>query len=335
MKKLLVYTYLASSVILLGAQNTHNVQADTKSKEAPVILMNPESYSVQDNKKRISSETKKLMEEASELSKAWSYNMYNAKEFSLNETTFQNPNQAEPVNFKDQPLVKINDDMRLKDGVALAANKSVLSNATSGLQVMKTPSFRYESKDEVTTTTNHSTGTSITTSAEMKFPLLSGSMSMVVKYDFSHTNAETTSTTKEWNVPSQDIEVPAGKTFQVEWLLKTGVATGTSDLNSKITGLIPYRYFASSNQRYALDYEDAVSDFWSNYQKKPKDWPAGKNYQGVYSDNGNYVLRKWGTSNYEATYGTEFVMNIIDVTNPKVPVQVKTIPVSNATTKIK
>ncbi|MBK0084557.1 ETX/MTX2 family pore-forming toxin [Lactococcus sp. S64] len=327
----MVYSCLALSLILLESENFRIAQADTKIGDKSTIKIETDRPTVQNNRERIDPDTKKLMEEAQELSKAWSYNMFSAGEFSLDQTTFQNPNQAEPVDFKDQPLVRINDDMRLRDGVALAANKSVLSNSTSDLQVMKTPSFRYESKDEVTTTTSHSTGSSITTSAKMTFPLLSGSMSMEVRYDFSHTNAETTSTTKEWNVPPQDINVPAGKTYQVEWLLKTGVATGTSDLTSKITGLIPYRYFSSTNQRYALNYENAASDFWTNYQKKPKDWADGKNYQAVFGSNGNYVLRKWGVSNYEATYGTEFIMNIIDVTNINDTSPVGTIPISNAT----
>lgn len=94
----------------------------------------------------------------------------------------------DPWDFEDIPFARVNSDMTLKDGETLAAHSADLENGSALEQPMSTPSFTYTQTDSISTSTTHATGVSMTTSAEMKFPFVSGSMSMTAKYDFNTTN---------------------------------------------------------------------------------------------------------------------------------------------------
>lgn len=81
----------------------------------------------------------------------------------------------------------------------------------------------------------------MTISSEMKFPFVFGSLSMTVGYDFSTTKEVTSSTTRKRAVPSQQIVVPAGHHYRVNWILNTGVATGTTALTGQVQATFPYK----------------------------------------------------------------------------------------------
>lgn len=121
--------------------------------------------------------------------------MYLAGEISFGER-ITNHNELTPANFQHSPYAKVNGDMIIENGETLAAHQAYLANNTGREQTLSTASFDYNQSDSVTTTSSHTVGTSMTTSAEMKFPFVSGLMSMIVKYDYNNTNAVTTSTEK-------------------------------------------------------------------------------------------------------------------------------------------
>lgn len=110
--------------------------------------------------------------------------------------------------------------------------------------------------------------------------------------------------------------------------MKTGIATGTTKLTSQVRGYIPYKYIPEDNWRLTYGYADAVNEYYSKYENKPKSWEAGKNYWHVFTSR-DAVERRWGTARYEAEYGTEFIMKVSDVSRSNAPVLVKTIPLSD------
>lgn len=93
--------------------------------------------------------------------------------------------------------------MVLNNGVTLAAHNASLSNQTGNPQTILTASFVNTHTDSVTTSKTHQTGISLTTTAEMRFPVAAGSVAIDVAYDFGVTNSVESTVTNQWTVPSQ------------------------------------------------------------------------------------------------------------------------------------
>ncbi|MEK4152658.1 ETX/MTX2 family pore-forming toxin [Carnobacterium sp. FSL E2-0243] len=257
--------------------------------------------------------------------------------FNLNRNAFQNGDisssglislhhKLSPLELADTPFARVNNDMVLQNGETLAAHNASLSNQTETQQTMSTASFVYTQTDSVTTSTTQSTGVSMTTSAEMRFPFVSGSMSMTVEYDFGTTNSVESTVEKEWMVPSQHILVPAGHRYDINWILNTGVATGTTNLTSSINANIPYKMQPPFLQVWLIG--DAIAEQDRLVAAMPSTqyrWGARNDWERISNTN---ALRTWGTSRYRAQLGTELIMKITDVTNPNAPVEVQEIPMN-------
>ncbi|NTJ96039.1 ETX/MTX2 family pore-forming toxin, partial [Enterococcus faecium] len=276
----------------------------------------------------------RLTNELRDLSSNLSSNFYLNNDIPSTELiTPQDKTNQTPVNLKDTTFVKLNDDMVLSKGDTLAAHESVLENNSAIDQVMNTASFNYVQIDRVTTSTTNSTGVGLTTSANMKFPFASGSVSMNVKYDFSNTNSVETSTTKQWQVPSQNIKIPAGHKYKVNWVLNTGVATGTADLTSSVTASIPFKIYGGNRYvggiGWAISNQDRLVAAMPNTQYK---WAERDHWEAVEPYR---ALRKWESAQYKAEFGTELVMKITDVTNGNSPVTVQQTPMNVAPITVK
>ncbi|MGK0550977.1 ETX/MTX2 family pore-forming toxin [Enterococcus faecalis] len=269
--------------------------------------------------------TENIRSELRDLAYNLTYNEFSEGEIPQEDILPSDDNWSslDPWQFEDTAFARVNNDMVLRDGETLAANESDLTNSSGIEQTMNTPSFTYTQTDKVTTSTTHNAGVSLTTSAEMKFPFISGSMSMNVKYDFSTTSAVESTNTKEWQVPSQGVKVPAGHKYKVTWLLNTGVATGTTDLTSYVKAIVPYKRNHETGTRYGQYIGDAIATqdrFVSDMPSTPYKWGERGNWERV---DGQTALRKWGTANYKAEFGTQLIMNITDVTNVNSPVVIQ------------
>ncbi|MDU0320654.1 MULTISPECIES: ETX/MTX2 family pore-forming toxin [unclassified Enterococcus] len=250
-----------------------------------------------------------------------SYNKcINGELHELERLSIYNSPELDPSSLTSEPVAKINNDMVIEDGESVAAHKAVLTNNTNQDQNLTTAAFGYKQTDSVTTQTTHSAGGSLTTSAEMKFPFVSGSMSMEVRYDFGHTKAVTSSIEKNWEVPSQKLLVPAGHTYQLEWVLKMGTASGTTDLDSMVSAEIPFKklpwdggWDTTKTEKYSIG--DAISEqerLVSILGDSAYTWEVRNTWQRIDSTT---ALKKLTTSKYKAKIGTELLMNVVDVTN--------------------
>lgn len=231
---------------------------------------------------------------------------------------FRSESDVRPWDVRTTNFIEIRDDMVLSDGESLAAHQAYLTNNTGRDQTLSSASFDYTQNDSVTTTSSHAVGTSMTTTAEMKFPFVSGSMSMTVGYDFNNTNSVTTSTEKKWSVPSQQIIVPAGHRYKVTWLLNVGTASGTTDLSSNVFAVVP---FARNQNAYSLG--NAIKE----QEKLVKQggtfkWKNEKNWKYLTTGRGITTL---SSSKYSARFGTELIMSVTDETTGR-SVAVNSIP---------
>ncbi|WP_270252968.1 ETX/MTX2 family pore-forming toxin [Lactococcus garvieae] len=274
--------------------------------------------------------TEKLRHELGDLSYALTYNKLLAHEINDTELLPYNGtwDSLLPISLSHSPLVKVNDDMKLEDGDTIAAQSATLTNSTPSTQNMSSASFTYSQTDSITTTTTHAVGASLTTSAEMKFPFVSGSVSFTAKYDFSSSEAVTSSITKEWTVPSQSVQVPAGHTYKLNWVLNTGTASGTSKLTSQVSAQVPYKIDSFTGER--ISYEvgqamDAQNDLINGLIYMPQMWDENNNWEKL---DDSTALRKWGTATYKAKIGTELIMEIIDVTSSQDTRIVKRVPMN-------
>ncbi|AUV71588.1 hypothetical protein C1940_03500 [Lactiplantibacillus plantarum subsp. plantarum] len=216
--------------------------------------------------------------------------------------------------------VSINNDMTINDGDTLAAHEAILDNNTPIDQTLNAAAFEYSQDNTVTTQTSHTTGANLTTTAEMRFPIASASVSLSALYEFNHTNAVSTSETWTWTVPSQAILVPAGRKYAVNWVLEQGVATGTVNLKSRVQGSIPYRINGLRPIGTALREDDRLSNTLSDQGighpifNQRSEWEATNN---------STAERTVGTATYRAQYGTRLVMAVTDITDANNPVKLR------------
>lgn len=274
--------------------------------------------------------TEKLKHELGDLAYSLTYNKLLSNDIQDNELLPYDGTWESllPISFSDKPIVRINDDMKLENGDTIAAESATLVNSSSSAQTMSSASFTYSQTDSVTTTTTHAVGASLTTTAEMKFPFVSGSVSFTAKYDFSSSEAVTSSITKEWTVPSQNVQVPAGHTYKLNWVLNTGTASGTTDLTSQVSAKVPYKIDIFSGERISYDIGQAMdvqNDLINGLIYMPHMWDENNNWEKL---DDSSALRKWGTATYKAKIGTELIMEIIDVTSPQDSHIVKRLPMS-------
>lgn len=230
-----------------------------------------------------------------------------------------------PVITSEEGVVSVNNDMQINPGETLAAHEAILENLSGVDQTLHTASFEYSQNNAVTTKTSHTTGFDVTSSAEMSFPLASGSLSMTVKYEFNHTNEVSTSVTHTWTVPSQPILVPSGRKYSVNWVLNQGIATGTVQLQSNVQGFIPYRINGIHPVGTAFREDDRLSNELSNQGISFPIFHPRSEWNII---NDSMVSRDVAPSTYRAQYGTQLIMTVNDVTEPRNPVTVMSTPLN-------
>lgn len=273
---------------------------------------------------------KLLQEKLRGMGRGYSHTQLFAGKMKLSEE-INDYNKQKPLNVTQTPVVTPNDDMKIVEGEALAANTTTFSNKTGTQMTYNTPSFTYKNTNSATTNTTHAVELGLTTSATMKFPFVSGSMSMSAKYNFSTGASETTTEEYSWTVPSQNIPVKPNQKIRVDWLLKTGKAEGTVQLTDRIGANIPYKINQFDQTLSTKTIGEIVSlDEYDFYQKDWDRFVGGSREEWTTAptpENGKADFTV-GEARYSAKYGTEMVMQVVDVTGGVQKAKViKTIPV--------
>lgn len=257
-----------------------------------------------------------------------SYNKTANKEITdLERISDPQSSRLDPFSLTIEPFsIKLNDDMVIQDGEFVDANQAVLINDTKQDQRLSSSTFVYSQSDSVTTQTTHNAGISIDTSAEMKFPFVSGSISMDVRYDFGHSNSVVSTVEKSWSVPAQTLLVPAGHTYKLQWLLTVGKASGTTNASNKVSAHIPYALkdnviTATYPIGDAIDEQERLVNILrsSAYQ-----WTEREKWKRV---DDSHALRVLADSKFKAKIGTQLLLEVSDITDGK-EVLIETIPMN-------
>lgn len=264
-------------------------------------------------------ELTKIKYDCRDLGFVLSYNKTLNGEINENERLSEYKNSyLEPSLLTSTPVAKLNDDMVIENGSPVAAHNASLTNNTGKEQRLLSAAFEYRQSDSVTTQTSHAVGGSLTTSAEMKIPFISGSMSIEAHYEFGHTNAVTSTEDKIWSVPSQNLLIPAKHTYKLIWVLNEGTASGTVNLDSEVSAQIPFKKNPNNNTdttKYPIG--DAISEqerLVNILQGSAYSWEMGNRWQRIDS---NTATKKLTTAKYKAKIGTELLLYVYDVTDGK------------------
>lgn len=264
-------------------------------------------------------ELTKIKYDCRDLGFVLSYNKKLNGEINENERLSDYKNSyLEPSLLTSTPVAKLNNDMVLENGSPVAAHNASLTNNTGTEQRLSSAAFEYRQSDSVTTQTSHAVGGSLTTSAEMKFPFISGSMSIEAHYDFGHTNAVTSTEDKIWSVPSQSLLIPAKHTYKLLWILNEGTASGTVDLDCEVSAQIPFKKnpnHPTDTMKYPIG--DAISEqerLVNILQDSAYTWEMGNRWQRIDS---NTATKKLTNAKYKAKIGTELLLSVYDVTDGK------------------
>lgn len=242
-------------------------------------------------------------------------------------------NESRRILGRVKPFAKENGDMVLSKGDTRAAHISYLNNDTGTDQALKTSSFEYTQTNTVTTSATQASGVAAASELKMSFPFVAeAKISMTVKYDFSTTKSVQTSMSQKWSVPVQDIKVPAGRRYKVQWVLNTGVATGTTALRGEVYNCnVPLKRNPRTGLWTIWNLRDSIKR-----QQQFKNYGLPMYGRWDYSDkwevrDDGAVIRDFGTSTYRAEIGTELIMTVTDVTKIRgrsLPVEVQRIPMN-------
>ncbi|WEV44788.1 ETX/MTX2 family pore-forming toxin [Streptococcaceae bacterium ESL0687] len=296
---------IASLVLYSAIKPIGTVFADVAPPEATTVdvfsnaVINPQV---------ITNPDQQMKKELQELSEAWSRNLWIDGLLAYDEIA--SGRHTTPSNYSSNTKILEIGDMQVRDGNTLAAHSAYLTNGSSVEQNMLTGSFTYNQQNTVITRVTHGGGVKLSAGATINLPFINGTTTMEAKYDFSSTDAVRNTITKIWNVPAQNIRVPAGHTYQVDWVLKTGLATGEVDLVSQVSAMIPYRLKNNAPLLESLKQGLKEQRELEANLVNPERWP----YMNMWTNIGNKNYRNWGKAEYRAEYGMQLVMQIRDLT---------------------
>lgn len=277
----------------------------------------------------INSKMEELLDQGRHLGFVLSYNRLVNGEISVSERldSYRHPDLQPWGVSVDDPVTEIK-SMSIGNGGIEAAHEAELTNHTSRDQVMRTAAFTTTQDDTVTTQTSHTVGTSMSTSVEKNFLFGTVASTISVNYDFNTTRAISTTQTKTWEIPADEVTVPAGKTYVLRWLFEYGTASGTVDLSSNVSMVIPTRKNPSTGTRYGYNMNNAI-----NHQRRLMNTLGGRAYIWPYLDswstrnsqNGNANIQ-WTDARYNARIGTRLLKQLVDITDSRSERVIKEIP---------
>lgn len=174
----------------------------------------------------------------------------------------------------------------------LFAGSSILTNSSHVDQNLASQQFEFTEENSVTTSITHGFGTSVTGSAEFGVGDANLGISVTASYDYSSTDEKSTTNSITYTVPSQYVNVPAGKAVKVVARLEKVKVKGTVDL-------------------YATAQIQDKGTFFGYINKGEHGW--GSMPKQSYSL--NYTAPVVGEGAYEAEYAANLYIDVVDVTN--------------------
>lgn len=312
------FKLLGVSIILVSAlfmtstkagAEKKNLSSQMGSKERLKETINPRSFPILGE--QLDEEMVSLSEKLSDLKKR-------NGELTTEETNLT-PAARIPWDTTASAIVNLNDDMQILDSEYLTANRSTFTNSLGTTQTWKTPEFQKTVENSVSTTNTNSTGVSATVDTSFNVLFASGKISVTGTYDYSNSNTVTNTTSETWTVPSEDVIVEPGQTVRVEWLVTVGKAIGTTSLDFRLQGIVPYWHNSKENKRYGYYMGSALSVYDTLINLFPSESETGKFNSAERKKwkrvDAKTVDRTFGSAKYEVKQGLEMTMNVYEVKN--------------------
>lgn len=114
-----------------------------------------------------------------------------------------------------------------------------LTNNTDSEQKLLSNALQYTVSNATTITTTNSFDLGISTQTSFNVFFAKAKVTASAQYNFAHSDAQTTSTSIQYIIPSQSITVPAGHTVEVSVEMDLGQVTGELNINGQLTGTSP------------------------------------------------------------------------------------------------
>ncbi|EEM56232.1 hypothetical protein E8M24_30855 [Bacillus thuringiensis] len=203
------------------------------------------------------------------------------------ELLFGNEFDVSGVNIKESNVTNV-------EPVFLGSN--VFVNDTNLDQTYNTGSFSEAITNTTTTTTQHGFKESTSGKVKVKIPFISeAEITQTLEYNFSHTNANTTSKTTTITAPSQPVKVPANKIYKTEVYFEKKKTSGKVEMYADVlTGAV--------SNGTILSVGDAL-----NYAKNK--------YNMINTPSNPDMVRTKGDGTFTIEHGTNLVVKTYDITS--------------------
>ncbi|MBK3493962.1 ETX/MTX2 family pore-forming toxin [Viridibacillus sp. YIM B01967] len=215
----------------------------------------------------------------------------------------------------------------IENSQLLTVGENILENTLGHDVTLPTSGYEHEFK-EMTSTTNTTGWTfGYNYNASLSVMMLTASHSFSVDYNMSTSNTIEKSQTRKFTIPSQEVPVPAGKKYKVEYKFEKITVSGKNKINADLFGDTT-SYFNNQPMSPRLLYSALI--FASDNQ----------GFEQVIRDNavGNdrFGIRATGIGQFSTEFGTRLYAKISDITDSKKPVTIetKTIPVKFETISV-
>ncbi|WP_051287347.1 ETX/MTX2 family pore-forming toxin [Paenibacillus taiwanensis] len=202
----------------------------------------------------------------------------------------------------------------------LTVGDTFLTNQTSQEQTLTSSSFEYEFLE--TTSTTNTTGWTFgyEYNASLSVLVATASHTFRVDYDMSTSQTKEKSITRTLIVPPQNVNVPAGKTYRVNYVFDKLIVSGRNSLLADIFGLSFYSIF--------WDYPESIG-IAINYASDKQGLIHVEREDRPIFDKLRHGVRAEGEGRFITEYGTRLYVTVDDVTNPNKPTLVETRIVNN------
>ncbi|WLR42761.1 ETX/MTX2 family pore-forming toxin [Bacillus carboniphilus] len=197
-------------------------------------------------------------------------------------------------------LVTEIDEPTIGDGETIYIGNATLENSTNTSQTMNSQSFTKSITESLATSITNGIKTSTSISASFEpAEILKFSSSITTEISFSETSTNKESTSVSYTAPEQSITIPANTTAKVSVYLKTIKANGRLMLEADFSGKVTY------------DKKGTELKIKNIYEMFENSLNYGYSFPNSLSlDNEKETVHFEGTGEYQATYGTEYLVKV-------------------------
>ncbi|MGG4266705.1 ETX/MTX2 family pore-forming toxin [Peribacillus simplex] len=219
-------------------------------------------------------------------------------------------------NIKDAELNGSNiESSMIQNSQLLTVGENILENTLGHEITLPTSGYEHEFTEKTSTTNTTGWTFGYNYNASLSVMMVSASHSFSVDYNMSTSNTTEKTQTRKFIVPSQQIPVPAGKTYKVEYTFEKITVSGKNNLNANLYGDVTY-YFNNQPMSPSLLYSQLnfASDK-QGFERVIRDTVEG---------NDRFGIKATGIGQFSTEFGTRLYAKITDITDSRNPVTVET-----------